>query len=76
MLLFDPTALLGDKSFLFSENKNACIMFAVAGRSWVSMGDPIGPETAWFRVCASTKTNSTLCGNLAIWHRPVALPFL
>ncbi len=36
-------ALLGDKQFFFSEKENAFIMFAVQGRSWVAMGDPIGP---------------------------------
>jgi len=37
-------ALLGDKSFLFSERRNALVMYAVQGRSWVSLGDPVGPE--------------------------------
>jgi len=38
-------ALLGDKSLLFNETGTAMIMYAVSGRSWVAMGDPIGPET-------------------------------
>ncbi len=37
-------ALLGDKSFLFSENGNAFIMYGVQKRSWVVMGDPVGPK--------------------------------
>ena len=45
-------ALLGDKRFLLSENQNAFLMYGVQGRSWVSMGDPVGPddevnELAW-----------------------------
>jgi phosphatidylglycerol lysyltransferase len=40
-------ALLGDKSFLFNPQKSAFIMFAVEGRSWISMGDPVGPDTEW-----------------------------
>jgi len=40
-------ALLGDKSFLFSQEGNAFIMYGVEGRSWVSMGDPIGRQTEW-----------------------------
>ncbi|MCH2169777.1 bifunctional lysylphosphatidylglycerol flippase/synthetase MprF [Myxococcota bacterium] len=45
-------ALLGDKSFLFSEGDEGLLMYGVAGRSWVSMGDPMGPpevrsELAW-----------------------------
>ena len=45
-------ALLGDKSLLFSESGNAFIMYGVSGRSWVALGDPVGPpsehaEVAW-----------------------------
>jgi phosphatidylglycerol lysyltransferase len=35
-------ALLGDKTFLFSQNGNAFIMYGIEGRSWVGMGNPIG----------------------------------
>ncbi len=37
-------ALLRDKSLLFSENKEAFIMYAVEGRSWITLGDPVGKE--------------------------------
>jgi phosphatidylglycerol lysyltransferase len=45
-------ALLGDKSFLFGDRANAFIMYAVQGRSFIAMGDPVGPleareELAW-----------------------------
>ncbi|MEN6446946.1 MAG: bifunctional lysylphosphatidylglycerol flippase/synthetase MprF [Syntrophaceae bacterium] len=40
-------ALLGDKAFLFSENGKAFIMYTISGRSWIVMGDPIGPESEW-----------------------------
>jgi phosphatidylglycerol lysyltransferase len=36
-------ALLGDKSLLFSDAGDAFIMYGVQGRSWVAMGDPVGP---------------------------------
>jgi Uncharacterized conserved protein len=36
-------ALLGDKRLLFSDSGNAFIMYRVRGRSWVALGDPIGP---------------------------------
>jgi phosphatidylglycerol lysyltransferase len=35
-------ALLGDKALLFSSDEKAFLMYAIEGRSWVSMGDPIG----------------------------------
>ncbi len=40
-------ALLGDKAFLFSQKQNAFIMYGVEGRSWIAMGDPVGPEEEW-----------------------------
>jgi phosphatidylglycerol lysyltransferase len=45
-------ALLGDKMFLFDEDRTGLIMYGVSGRSWVALGDPVGPpavrrELAW-----------------------------
>ncbi len=45
-------ALLGDKRLLFHEDGSAFVMYGVAGRSWIAMGDPVGPaeqrrELAW-----------------------------
>jgi phosphatidylglycerol lysyltransferase len=37
-------ALLGDKQLLFNDSRTAMLMYGVEGRSWVSMGDPVGPE--------------------------------
>lgn len=36
-------ALLGDKHFLFDESQRAFIMYAVQGRSWIALGEPVGP---------------------------------
>lgn len=38
-------ALLGDKRFLISESGKSFVMYGVKGRSWVAMGDPVGPES-------------------------------
>ena len=35
---------LADKALLFSPSGNAFLMYGVQGRSWVALGDPIGPE--------------------------------
>jgi len=45
-------ALLGDKAFLLGERGNAFLMYAVRGRSWIVLGDPVGeeaeyPELVW-----------------------------
>lgn len=36
-------AALGDKSLLFSESGRSFLMYGIVGRSWVALGDPIGP---------------------------------
>ncbi|MEY2919972.1 MAG: hypothetical protein RL261_1277, partial [Pseudomonadota bacterium] len=36
-------ALLGDKSLLFSASGKSFVMYGIARRSWVAMGDPVGP---------------------------------
>ncbi|HEY2253111.1 MAG TPA: phosphatidylglycerol lysyltransferase domain-containing protein, partial [Planctomycetaceae bacterium] len=40
-------ALLGDKILLFNDARTAFIMYGIQGRSWISMGDPVGPEEEW-----------------------------
>ncbi|WP_020589163.1 bifunctional lysylphosphatidylglycerol flippase/synthetase MprF [Desulfobacter curvatus] len=40
-------ALLGDKRINMNQNKDAFIMYGIEGKSWVSMGDPVGPVATW-----------------------------
>jgi phosphatidylglycerol lysyltransferase len=35
---------LRDKALLFNEARTAFIMYAVRGRSWIALGDPVGPS--------------------------------
>ena len=35
-------ALTGDKRLLFSEAGDAFLMYQIAGRSWIALGDPVG----------------------------------
>jgi len=37
-------SLLGDKALMFNHKQNAFLMYGSHGRSWVAMGDPVGPE--------------------------------
>ncbi len=39
-------ALLGDKHLLFNKDRTALIMYGVKGRSWVSLGGPVGDREA------------------------------
>jgi phosphatidylglycerol lysyltransferase len=40
-------ALLGDKTLLVNDDQSAFIMYGVHGRTWVALGDPVGPVEAW-----------------------------
>lgn len=45
-------ALLGDKRFVFSHDRQAAVMFGCQGNCWIAMGDPIGhaesmDDAAW-----------------------------
>jgi len=40
-------AMMGDKHFMFSDSGNAFIMFGRRGRSWISLFDPVGPQSEW-----------------------------
>ena len=46
-------ALLGDKALLFNQSRDAFLMYAVEGRTWAAMGDPVANreedrrELAW-----------------------------
>jgi phosphatidylglycerol lysyltransferase len=37
-------ALTGDKRLLFNERCDAFLMYQIAGRSWIALGDPVGPR--------------------------------
>ena len=39
-------ALLGDKAFLFDKAHTAMIMYAIHGKNWVALGDPLGKADA------------------------------
>lgn len=40
-------AYTGDKRFLHSPSGMAMLMYQVQGRSWIVMGDPVGPRAEW-----------------------------
>ena len=35
---------LGDKAVLFDEDRTAFVTYGVQGRTWVALGDPVGPD--------------------------------
>ncbi|MFW5894233.1 MAG: bifunctional lysylphosphatidylglycerol flippase/synthetase MprF [Verrucomicrobiota bacterium] len=38
-------ALLGDKQLLFNDAHTAFIMYGMQGRSWITLGEPVGPDS-------------------------------
>jgi phosphatidylglycerol lysyltransferase len=40
-------ALMGDKSVLFSDSGKSMLMYGMHGRTWVALGDPMGPSEEW-----------------------------
>lgn len=44
-------SLLSDKHILFNADRTAFIMYRVQGRSWISMGDPVGPPPEARELC-------------------------
>lgn len=42
---FPYLALLADKALLFNEARTGFVMYGVQGRTWVALGDPVGPKS-------------------------------
>jgi phosphatidylglycerol lysyltransferase len=61
-------ALLGDKKFLFDDQNEAFIMYAVEGRTWVALGDPVGPEKAWQELIFSFRELSDRHGGWTVFY--------
>ncbi len=69
-------ALVGDKALLFSPEGDAFLMYAIEGRSWVSLGDPVGPERAATELAWRLREMSDRHGGWACFYQvgPGALP--
>jgi phosphatidylglycerol lysyltransferase len=61
-------ALLGDKQFLFSDHNEAFIMYAVAGQTWVAMGDPVGPADQWPELLWQFRQSADDYGGRAVFY--------
>jgi phosphatidylglycerol lysyltransferase len=57
-------AYRGDKSLVFSHGGNAMLMYGRMGRSWIAMGDPVGPEDEARELA---RRFSEECGRLRRW---------
>jgi phosphatidylglycerol lysyltransferase len=72
-------AMLGDKALLWNDGRTAFIMYGVEGRSWVALGDPVGPaeersELAWrFRELCDEHEGWPVFYQVAADHLPLYL---
>ena len=69
-------AMMGDKSFVFSPSRQAFLMYAKRGRSWVALHDPVGPRAEWPGLIARFVSLAHAHGGRAAFYqvRPEALP--
>ncbi len=69
-------AMMGDKSFLFSESRQAFLMYAKHGRTWAALHDPVGPSEEWPALIAKFVERAHAHGGRAAFYqvRADALP--
>ena len=69
-------AMMGDKSFLFSESREAFLMYAKHGRTWAALHDPVGPQEQWPALIAKFVALAHAHGGRAAFYqvRAHALP--
>lgn len=61
-------ALLGDKRFLVSASGKSFLMYQVEGRSWIAMGDPVGPRSDWEELIWHFRDRADVAGGRAIFY--------
>ena len=61
-------ALVGDKGVLFSDDRKSFLMYGIAGRSWVAMGDPVGPARARSDLARRFRTLARENGGRAVFY--------
>lgn len=68
-------ATLGDKRFLFNEDRTAFVMYGISGRSWVSLGDPVAPASQVPRLIERFISLADEHGGMAVFYKvgPVLL---
>jgi phosphatidylglycerol lysyltransferase len=69
-------AFTGDKCFLVSRSGAAFLMYRVRGRSWIVMGDPVGPRADWAELLWAIRGLADAAqGDLLLYQiTPEALP--
>ena len=67
-------AFTGDKAFVVSGAGDAFLMYRIEGRTWVVMGDPVGPAAAWPElVWAIRRACDAAAGRLVLYQISAAM---
>lgn len=71
-------AFTGDKRFVVAAGGDAFLMYRIQGRSWIVMGDPVGPRAAWAELAWRLREMADAAhGQLCFYQASVAmLPLL
>ncbi|MDQ8199333.1 bifunctional lysylphosphatidylglycerol flippase/synthetase MprF [Pelagicoccus enzymogenes] len=62
-------ALMGDKRFFFNEQESAFIMFRISGKTWVSMGDPVGDPQAFKELIREFRETAARFGGQPVFYQ-------
>lgn len=62
-------ALTGDKHFIMSAARDAFLMYGVQNRTWVVMGDPVGPSAAWSELVWSIRRTCHAAGGRLCFYQ-------
>ncbi len=62
-------ALLGDKRFFFNHDRTAFVMYGEEGRSYVSMGDPVGSQDAGRELAWDFRELCDVEGRLPVFYQ-------
>jgi phosphatidylglycerol lysyltransferase len=62
-------AFTGDKQFLRSASGRSFLMYQVEGRSWIAMGDPVGPEDEWPALILALRDLADRHGGRAVFYQ-------
>ena len=69
---FPMLAFLRDKALIFNPPRTAFLMYAVQGRSWVALGDPVGPAAEGEELVRSFLDRCADCGGVPVFYQVTA----
>lgn len=74
ILRFSPhsrsnAVLARNKELLFNNSRNAFIMYGIEGKSWISLGDPVGPDSEAENLVWKFKESCELHGSHPVFYQ-------